>query len=271
MKRVKLAATTLVGLYLAALSALSLFQRALQYHPGIAIVSPVQAGLPQLQELRLASADGEQLFAWFAQPAEGRPLILYFHGNSGVLADRAPRFKLFASSGYGLLAVSYRGYGGSTGAPTQEGLLLDAEAAYAEARRRGFEGRRLVIIGESLGTGVATMIAARHAAAALVLDSPYLSAQDVAETRYPVFPVGWVMRDTFRSDLAIGDVHMPTLMLHGAKDLIIPIDSARRLFELAHEPKEFIEAPEAGHLVLARGEVYPRVRAFIDAAATHPR
>ena len=266
MKLLKLTAKTLLGVYCAALLGLALFQRDLQYHPGAAIVAPAQAGLATIETLRLSSSDGETLVAWYAPPArDDLPLILYYHGNSGVLADRAARFRRLVASGYGLLAVSYRGYGGSTGTPTQDGILLDAEAAYKEAVRRGFSGRRLLIMGESLGTGVATIIASRFDAAALVLDAPYFSALDVAGGRYPIFPVGLLMRDTFRSDLAIADVHMPVLMMHGEDDTIVPIASGRRLFELAHEPKQFIAVPGAGHLVMALDNVYPRVTAFIDA------
>ncbi|QGM47609.1 alpha/beta hydrolase [Methylocystis heyeri] len=266
MKLIKGAATTALLLYLSALLGLALFQRSLIYNPGSAIVSPAQAGLALTQTLRLSSKDGQELIAWFEPPRDGRPLILYFHGKGGILADRQERFRLLTGSGYGLLALSYRGYGGSTGAPTEEGLLLDAEAAYAEAVRRGFAGPRLVIMGESLGTGVATIMASRHEAAALVLDAPFLSALDVAEGRYPIFPVNIVMKDQFRSDLAIGSVHMPVLMMHGEADTVIPIDSARRLFALAREPKEFIDAPEGKHLVLLQPGVYPRFAAFIDAA-----
>jgi uncharacterized protein len=266
MRLVKGAAATALFLYLSALAGLALFQRSLLYIPGTAIVSPAQAGLADAQSLRLSSKDGQELIAWFTPPKDGRPLILYFHGNSGILADRHERFRLLTGSGYGLLALSYRGFGGSTGEPSEEGLLLDAEAAYAEAARRGFAGRRLVIMGESLGTGVATLMASRHEAAALVLDAPYLSALDVAESRYPIFPISIVMKDQFRSDLAIGSIHMPVLIMHGEADTIIPIDSARRLFQLAHEPKQFIDAPEGKHLVLLQPGVFPRVLAFIDAA-----
>ena len=104
-----------------------------------------------------------------------------------------PRFRMFTARRYGLFAVSYRGYGGSSGSPTQSGLLLDGEAAYHEARARGYDGDRIVLMGASLGTGVATALAATHEAAALVLESPYLSALDVASARYAIFPVSWLM------------------------------------------------------------------------------
>jgi fermentation-respiration switch protein FrsA (DUF1100 family) len=266
MSSLQMAAQTLVEAYFLALVALAVYQRALLYHPDTATIPPVEAGLSQIETLHLTSADGQSLVAWFAPPAAGRPLILYFHGNGGVLAHRAERFRQFVGSGYGVLAVSYRGFGGSTGKPTQKGILLDAEAAYAEARKRGFSGRRVVFMGESLGAGVATIMASRHQAAALVLDAPYLSALNVARGRYPLFPVSVLMRDRFRADLAIRNVRMPVLMTHGDKDEVIPLSSGQRLFELAHEPKEFIVVRGGGHLVLSFASVYPRVKTFIDAA-----
>jgi uncharacterized protein len=255
------------ALYLLALLALALCQRMLQYLPGGVVATPAQAGLEKIETLRLGAADGERLVAWFAPPQPDRPLILYFHGNGGVLADRAERFREMLAKGYGLLAIAYRGYDGSTGAPTQKGLLLDAEAAYAEAARRGYSGKRLVLIGESLGGGVATILASRHNAAALILDAPFLSALHVAQSRYWMFPVRYLMRDPFRSDLVIGSVHMPVLMVHGAEDDVVPIEEGRLLFARANEPKKFIAVPKAGHLVLGSPGVFSQAAAFIDAYA----
>src|ERR1700716_4358601 len=185
--------------------------------------------------------DGEMLVAWHLPPRDGHPLILYFPGNGGAVVARVPRFRMFAASGYGLLAVSYRGYGGSTGSPTQTGLMRDGKAPNGEARARGYESDHIVLRGESLGTGVATALAATHEAAALVLDSPYSSAVDVAAAHYGVLPVRWLMFDQFRSDLAIRNVPIPILIVHGDEDRVIPIRLATRLFELANEPKMFIK------------------------------
>jgi len=172
---------------------------------------------------------------------------------------------MFTARGYGLLAVSYRGYGGSTGSPTEKGLMQDGEAAYREARARGYHDNRIVLMGASLGTGVAVALAARHEAAGLVLEAPYLSALDVASTHYSFFPVSWLMLDQFRSDLVIRDVHVPVLMVHGEEDEVIPISSAKRLFELANEPKTFVRVPGSEHLVLDLADVFPRVCEWIDA------
>ena len=143
--------------------------------------------------------------------------------------------------------------------------MQDGEAAYREARARGYDGDRIVLMGASLGTGVAIALAATHEAAALVLEAPYLSALDVASAHYAIFPVSWLMLDQFRSDLAIRDVHIPVLMVHGEEDDVIPLNSARRLFELANEPKTFVSVPGGNHLVLGLPDVFPRVCEWIDA------
>jgi fermentation-respiration switch protein FrsA (DUF1100 family) len=254
----------LIAIYVLTIVGLTVFQRRLQYLPDRRLVDPTQGGMSGVEDLRLTTDDGETLVAWYVPAKDGHPLILYFHGNGGGLVDRIPRFRALTASGYGLLAIAYRGYGGSTGSPTQKGLMADGETAYLEARTRGYDGDRIVLMGESLGTGVATALAATHEAAALVLDSPYSSAVEVAAAHYAVFPVKWLMFDQFRSDLAIGDVHIPILVLHGDEDDVVPISLARRLFELANEPKTFMLVSGGKHLVLGMTEVFPRVRAWID-------
>jgi uncharacterized protein len=255
---------SIVAIYVLAIAGMTIFQRRLQYFPDRRLVDPAQAGMNGVEDLRLTTNDGETVVAWYVPAKDGHPLILYFHGNGGALVDRIPRFRGLTASGYGLLALSYRGYGGSTGSPTQNGLMEDGETAYLEARARGYDGDRIVLMGESLGTGVAIALAAAHQAAAIVLDSPYSSAVEVAAAHYPIFPVNWLMFDRFRSDLVIGDVHIPILVLHGDEDDVVPIRLARRLFELANEPKTFMQVSGGTHLVLGLAEVFPRVREWID-------
>jgi pimeloyl-ACP methyl ester carboxylesterase len=120
---------SLAAAYVLTLVGLTVFQRRLQYFPDRRLTDLAQTGMSGGEELRLTTADGETLVAWHFPSKVGRPLILYFHGNAGALVDRVPRFRMFTASGYGVLAVSYRGYGGSTGSPTQSGLMQDGEAA----------------------------------------------------------------------------------------------------------------------------------------------
>ena len=125
---------SVVAIYILMVVGLAVFQRRLQYFPDRRLVDPAQAGMSGVEDLRLTTGDGETLVAWYVPAKDGHPLILYFHGNGGALVDRVLRFRALTASGYGLLALSYRGYGGSTGSPTQKGLMEDAETAYLEAR-----------------------------------------------------------------------------------------------------------------------------------------
>jgi fermentation-respiration switch protein FrsA (DUF1100 family) len=252
----------LVALYAIALGALALGQRKLMYFPPAGEIAPAEAGLQQARVLDVKTSDGETLVAWYVAPAPGRPLILYFHGNGGGLASRNPRFQKLTETGDGLLAVEYRGYGRSTGTPSEEGLLRDGEAGYAAALALGAEPGRIVVMGESLGSGVAAPLAARHEIGALVLDSPFSSAVDVAANLYRMFPVRLLMRDQFRSDRVIGAVHAPLLIVQGEADRVTPIRFAEKLYALANEPKRFIRVEGAGHLAL--GEAIPEVLAWID-------
>jgi len=189
-------------------------------------------------------------------------LILYFHGNAARLADKVERFRNLTATGYGLLAVEYRGFAGATGSPSEEGLLIDAETAYAQALSLGAKPSRLVVLGESLGSGVAVALAARSEVGAIVLDSAYDSIVEVAARRYWMFPVRMLMRDTFRSDERIGKIAAPLLMVHGTQDRSVPFASGERLFALANEPKELIPLEGAGHLALEL--VIPQVLKWMD-------
>jgi uncharacterized protein len=257
------AMVAIAGLYLTALLALAVFQRRLLYLPKPFAVSPKAAGLGSVEVLRLRTPDGEILPAWYIRPAPTRPLLLYFHGNAARLADKAERFRKLTAAGHGLLAVEYRGFAGATGSPSEEGLLVDGETAYAQALSLGAEPSRVVVLGESLGSGVAVALAARQEVGAIVLDSAYDSALAVAARRYWMFPVRTLMRDTFRSDKRIGNVAAPLLMVHGTKDRTVPFTSGARLFALANEPKQFVRLEGAGHLALDL--VIPQVLEWIDA------
>jgi len=251
-----------VALYLLALAAVTIGQRRLQYFPSGDAKTPAEVGLARGQDITIDTDDGEHLHAWYVPPRDGRPLLLYFHGNGGSLNGRADRFSVLTSTGDGLLAVEYRGYPGSTGTITEAGLHRDAEAAYRYAETLGLPPGRLVMVGESLGTGVAVALAVAHPPAALVLDSPYSSVVDVAAAKFWMFPVRLMLWDQFRSDLLVGQIKAPLLMIHGSVDRIIPLPFAEKLFGLAHEPKQFVRVEGAGHL--AMGDVLPQVLDWID-------
>jgi fermentation-respiration switch protein FrsA (DUF1100 family) len=230
-----------------ALLALMYFaQRALMYFPDRTRTAPAAAGLPQAAEEILGTADGEKIIVWHVPPRGDKPVVLYFHGNGGALNLRAGKFNAIVADGTGLLALSYRGYGGSTGKPSEAGLIADADAAYAFAAAR-YPPDRIVLWGESLGSGVAVALAAGHPVGKLVLEAPFTSAVDVAAAVYPFMPVRYLMKDQFRSDQRIGQVKAPVLVLHGARDRIVPIAFGERLYALVRSPKRLVRFPDGGH------------------------
>src|SRR5262249_52103878 len=178
---------TLLG-YGAFVVLLYVAQRSLQYFPERFRTAPAAAGLPEAQEVVLDTADGERVIAWHVPPRGDKPVALYFHGNGGSLRGRGGRFRDLTADGTGLVALSYRGYGGSSGAPTEVGLFNDALVAYAFTRAR-YPAERIVLWGESLGSGVAVALAAEKPVGHLILQSPFTSAADVGATQYWVVPV----------------------------------------------------------------------------------
>ena len=226
-------------------------QRALMYFPDRARTSPAAAGLPQAVEVTLGTADGERVIAWHVPPRGDKPVVLYFHGNGGSLAYRVERFKKLVADGTGLLALSYRGYGGSTGKPTEAGLIEDARAAYAFAVER-YPAQRIALWGESLGTGVAVALAAEQPVTHLILDAPYTSAVDVAADLYWFLPARLLMKDQFRSDERIKRVKAPVLILHGEADAIMPIRYGERLLAMVPGKKQMVRFPGGEHVDLDR-------------------
>jgi fermentation-respiration switch protein FrsA (DUF1100 family) len=145
-----------------------------------------------------------------------------------------------------LVALSYRGYGGSTGTPTEAGLIEDARAAYAFAAAR-YPAQRVVLWGESLGTGVAAALGAEKPVSRIVLEAPFSAAVDVASARYWFLPVRFLMKDQFRSDLRVARVTAPVLILHGEADRTVPIIYGQRLFAMIPGKKKMVRFPGGGH------------------------
>jgi fermentation-respiration switch protein FrsA (DUF1100 family) len=231
--------------YVAFVAFLYLMQRSMLYHPPSLHVTPVAAGLQAAEEI-VETSDGEKVTLWHVPPRDDQPVVIYFHGNAEIIAMRAARHRATIADGIGLIALSYRGYMDSTGSPTEQGLLRDAEAAYAFAASR-YPPQRIVLWGVSLGTGVAVALAAAHPVGKLILEAPFTSTVDLAARLFPVVPVRWLMLDQFRSDERIAQVTAPLLVLHGERDVVVPIRFGERLFALAHEPKRFVRYPSGGH------------------------
>jgi uncharacterized protein len=238
-------------------------QRMLLYKPERAIAPLDTALLPQAERVEITTKDGERLKAWWIAPRKlGSPVFLYLHGNAGNLEDRAVRFSKMVSAGEGLFAIDWRGYGGSTGSPSQSGLMVDAEAAYAWLAEKTAPSN-IVVFGESLGSFLALHVATQNRVKAVVLDSPFLSVLELASSQYPWLPVSLLLKDPYRSDLLIEQLQAPLLVLHGDGDRVVPFAHGEALYTKARAPKQFQRFEGGEHIVSYKRDGEQVVRSFL--------
>jgi len=260
----KVLQTLAVGYALVAFAAY-LGQRRLMYFPERERTPPSAAGLSGIAEERvLETPDGERLVAWHAKPAAGQPTILYFHGNAEALVTRAERLRRYNDLGRGVFMLAYRGYGGSTGSPTEGRNVADAMLAFDTLVGEGIAPRDIVVYGESIGTGVATQLAAARMVGGLILDAPYTSTVDVGAGAYPYLPVRMFMLDRYENMRHILGVRAPILIVHGERDTVIPVEMGRQIYAIAPEPKEIATFPGAGHSDHYLFGSYATINGWID-------
>lgn len=258
------ALVAILVMYAAAVGYMYLRQRALLYAPTRAKPDRAQCGVSDMHEVVLETEDGLRLNAWWLPPRDGRPAVLYCHGNAGSMADCAFKVAAYRAAGMGVLLFDYRGYGGNAGSPTEQGLYADARAARRFVLAQGVAEDRLVIHGESLGSGVATQLALEHAPAALVLEAAFISIPAVGKREYPWLPVHRLSKDRYESLAKIGRIHCPVFLLHGEDDDLVPVDMGKALFARANEPKRMHVQPGALHANLFDYGAGERIAAWID-------
>ena len=264
-------AVVLAGLYLGMATILYFAQRSLMYFPETVHTTPAAAGLPEAEEVTLSTSDGERIIAWHVAPRDNKPVVIYVHGNGGALRYRAERFRRLVHNGIGLVAVEYRGYGGSSGRPSEAGLIADGEAAYAFAAAR-YPAQQIVLWGESLGSGVAVTLAAEKPVGRVILEAPFTSAAAVASLHYWYLPVRLLMKDQFRSDERVGKITAPVLILHGVHDRIVPFAMGERMFALTTAPKHIVRFLDGDHEDLdANGALHAIARFLAGDLDERPR
>jgi uncharacterized protein len=239
-----------VTLYLAACTYMYVQQRSIVFNPNASDVALSVDQVPSATNVTLQTPDGETLKAWWASPKNGAPIYLYFHGNAGNLVGsfsnpkgRAERFAGLTLEGAGLLAISWRGFGGSTGEPSEAGFLIDAATALAWVREQ-VPTAKIIVFGESLGTGVAMQLVAKETVAALILDSPYTSIVDVGALRYPWLPVRALSKDHFESLAYAAQITEPVLVQHCNADPTVPYEQGQTLFAAINSSEKLFRTIE---------------------------
>jgi fermentation-respiration switch protein FrsA (DUF1100 family) len=249
-RRVLQVLAVLIVLVLVVLTLAYVFQRKLIYLPANDPLPPAGTVLPGARDVRLTTADGLTLGAWYVPaPAGGNGVtVLVAHGNAGDRAMRAPLARMLTGRGMSVLLFDYRGYGGNDGDPTEAGLALDARAArsYLVDELR-VPPERLVYFGESLGCAVVTELATEHPPGGLLLRSPFTALADAASEHYPFLPVRLLLKDRYPLAEQIREVRVPTVVVYGSGDTVIPPEQSRTVARVAGGPVTSIEEPGADH------------------------
>lgn len=237
----------------------SRLEEAMTYHPTpLAGISPQRLGLPH-QDVLLTTSDGETLQGWWIpRPETKAPVLLFFHGNAGNREDRLHNLAGLWQAGISVLIFDYRGYGGSTGTPSEAGLVTDGLAAYDWLTEKVAPGP-VTLFGRSLGGAVAAAVARQRPARGLILESTFTSARDMAGRVLPLPGIHLIVRASYDSLAAVAELRMPLLVIHGTADELVPFAMGRRIFETAAPPeKQFREVPGGRHndTYLVAGEAY---------------
>jgi fermentation-respiration switch protein FrsA (DUF1100 family) len=273
VRRALLGAVALLGVVVVVLGLLGGLQRRLLYFPTAGPVGPAAQALPGARDLVLITEDGLRLGAWLVPPSgadHGVPdrgvAVLVANGNAGDRSVRAPLARALAAEGLHVLLFDYRGYGGNAGAPSEDGLALDALAARAALLdETGLPPDRLVVYGESLGAAVAARLAAEQPTGGLVLRSPFVSLPAMARVHYPFLPAGRLLRDRFPVAEHVARVTAPTVVVLGTRDGVVPPEQSRQVARAATRPVELVEVAGADHndLALLDGEALVRAVATL--------
>lgn len=203
--------------------------------------TPRAVGLP-FEAVTLATTDGEHLDAWLIPAAAPRATLLFCHGNAGNMSHRLDSLRLFHDLGLTTLIFDYRGYGRSTGTPTEPGTYRDAQAAWQYlTEHRRVPPELIVLFGRSLGAAIAAELATHHRPGALIVESAFTSVPAMAAHLYPYFPVRWLARLHYPTRDYLTAVSCPVLVVHSRDDEIIPFTHGQQLYDAAREPKRLLE------------------------------
>jgi uncharacterized protein len=254
----------LVGVYILLVSALYALQRPMIFRADMSPTPPDLHSVPGFQEVSHLTEDGLDLRALYRPAAPDMLTLVYFHGNADGLSGSLQVTERMAAKGYGLFLVGYRGYDGNPGSPTERGLYADGRSAMRWLSERGVPSSSTVLIGNSLGSGPATEMAATHPVAGLVLISGYTSLPDVGAAVYRFIPVRLLMRDRFDNIAKIGRVAAPILILHGTADRIIPYGHATALAAAAGNRAQIVPFDAVGHELVGSSALSPVIDRWLS-------
>ena len=227
---------------------LFLFQRKILFNSSERPKKPEDYGLNDVKEITVSTSDGFDLLAWYSRSLNNQPLLIYFHGNSFDIGERALRIKRYISNGWGVLLLAWRGYSGNLGKPTEKNLYIDGESAIKWIKENSnHDLEDMILYGESLGCAVAVELGTHYKFKSIILEAPFTSVSDIAKKRYFIYPVSKLILDKFDNYSKIDKILSPILIISGKKDEVIPHSHSEKLFLKAKNPKKNLFIDEAMH------------------------
>lgn len=228
---------------------LFVFQRKIIFNVSGSPKKPSEYGLKDIREINVITSDKFKLLCWYSKPNnKNLPTLIYFHGNSFDIGERAYRIKRYIDHGWGVLLVSWRGFSGNRGKPTESNLYIDAESIMNWIDKENFiKNDDIVLYGESLGAGVAIEMAIRYTFKSVVLEAPFTSIVDIAQKKYKIYPAKFLVLDKFDNLSKIKKINSPLLIISGKKDEIVPHSHSVKLYNAANKPKDSLFVDDAMH------------------------
>ena len=249
--------------YSSVLIVLFIFQRNLMYHPDENNYFGDKLEV-NIEKVKIKTPDKINLLSWFhKKDLKKFKTIIYFHGNAGTLENRIHKLNHFKDMNVNFLIISWRGFSGNDGKPSEEGLYVDGNSAINWLKNLGLSEEDIIIYGESLGTGVATEIAQNRNFAGLVLETPFTSMIEAAKNFYPYIPVGLLLKDKYKNNLKIKNINIPVLVMHGESDQIVPFWMGKKIYELANQPKYSYFTKDDDHMMEYNDKLIFALNSFI--------
>tara|TARA_X000000368_G_scaffold3211_1_gene2453 strand:- start:921 stop:1739 length:819 start_codon:yes stop_codon:yes gene_type:complete len=249
--------------YSSVLIVLFIFQRNLMYHPDENNYFGDKLEV-NIEKVKIKTSDKINLLSWFhKKDLKKFKTIIYFHGNAGTLENRIHKLNHFKDMNVNFLIISWRGFSGNDGKPSEEGLYVDGNSAINWLKNLGLSEEDIIIYGESLGTGIATEIAQNRNFAGLVLETPFTSMVEAAKNFYPYIPVGLLLKDKYKNNLKIKNINIPVLVMHGESDQIVPFWMGKKIYEMANQPKYSYFTKDDDHMMEYNHKLIFALNSFI--------
>ena len=264
MKYLYLTLSSLIIAYLVMIIFIYFYQRNLLYHPS---ENNYQNDKTQFNydEIFIKVDEQIQLKSWIIKKDFKKfKTLVIFHGNAGHLSNRIYKLNELYKLDINILLISWRGFSGNKGSPTENNLYTDAKAAIKWLNEEGVSNNQIILYGESLGSGVAVEVGKENNFNSIILESPFTSIENSAKIYYPYLPVKLILKDRYDSISKIKMINIPILVMHGEKDDVVPFSMGKELFEKANNPKQSYFTTEDDHMMEFNPSLLKEIKDFIE-------